>query len=287
MKLYDIHSHWGNEEYYPLRTKAQQARQVDVWKTECRFWSKPEMAEYFRKNNAQVMLDLSFTRELTIEQVRVVHDDMIAFQRANPDVVLGNWLQVAPQTGKAGIDELERCRKAGAGVNGLAVSAMGNRMLITDPIFDQFYDYALSVNMPVMFFIGYTGVGAGAPGGDGIVLELNHPRYVDQIAARYPKLQIIAGRSAWPWENDMIATLLHKANVWTELHGVSPKRLPDAMKQEIRGRLKNKVMFALDFPMLRYEKIVADWHQEGYSEDVLERVFYKNAEAFLARVKGA
>ena len=32
-------------------------------------------------------------------------------------------------------------------------------------------------------------------------------------------------------------------NVWFELHGVSPKRITDELKQEIRGRLKNKIMY--------------------------------------------
>lgn len=73
---------------------------------------------------------------------------------------------------------------------------MGNRRPITDPSFLPFYDYCAQARVPVMFFVGYTGVGAGLPGAIGIVLELSHPRDVDAIAARYANLRIIAARSA-------------------------------------------------------------------------------------------
>ncbi len=33
----------------------------------------------------------------------------------------------------------------------------------------------------------------------------------------------------------MISILLHKPNVWSELHGWSPKYLTDALKREIRA----------------------------------------------------
>lgn len=285
MRLYDLHSHWGTEKHYPLRGRAQQAKQFDIWRTECRFWGQDEMAAYFRTSGVKVMLDLGFTREMTLADVRPLHDEMIAFQRAHPDVVLGNWLQIGADEGRAGVDEIERVRAAGPGVTGLAVSGIGNRRHITDPSFRPFYEYCVDARMPVMFFVGYTGIGAGMPGGNGLQLEWSHPRYIDEVAATYPTLQIVAARSAWPWQSEMIATLLHKSNVWAEFHGVSPKRLTDELKREIRGRLKHRVMYGNDFPMLRYEKIVGDWKAEGYPDDVLENVFFRNAEVFLQRIR--
>ena len=38
---------------------------------------------------------------------------------------------------------------------------------------------------------------------------------------------------AWPWQDDMIAVMLHKPNVWNELHGWSPKYLTEALQREI------------------------------------------------------
>jgi hypothetical protein len=41
-------------------------------------------------------------------------------------------------------------------------------------------------------------------------------------------------------------------------------------------------MFAADYPLFRYERLLADWHGLGYSEQVLEQIFRRNAEALLA-----
>ena len=90
------------------------------------------------------------------------------------------------------------------------------------------------------------------PGGGGVLLDLCHPRYVDAVAVRWPELTIISGRPAWPWQDEMISILLHKPNVWSELHGWSPRYLTDALKREIRSRLRKKVMFGGDYPLFRY-----------------------------------
>ena len=41
-------------------------------------------------------------------------------------------------------------------------------------------------------------------------------------------------------------------------------------------------MYANDFPLLHYSKMVSDWRADGYAADVLEDIFTGNAERFLA-----
>ena len=79
--------------------------------------------------------------------------------------------------------------------------------------------------------------------------------------------------------------LLHKPNVWYELHGWSPKHFTESLKREIPRRLKHKVMFGGDYPLFKYERLFADWEADGYSQEILEKVMYKNAEAFFAGIK--
>ena len=135
--------------------------------------------------------------------------------------------------------------------------------------------------IPVLIFVGFTGAGAGLPGGKGMRLEFCHPRYVDEVAAKFPELKIVAGRPAWPWQTEMIAVLLHKPNVWYELHGWSPKYFTADLKWEIPRRLKDKIMFGADYPLFQYERLIKDWKSEDYSSEILGKVFYKNAEQFL------
>ena len=76
--------------------------------------------------------------------------------------------------------------------------------------------------------------------------------------------------------------LAHKPNVTYELHGWGPKQYSPALKKAIAGRLQNRILFGCDFPVLRYEKLIADWRAEGYSAEVLDKVLYRNAESYFA-----
>jgi predicted TIM-barrel fold metal-dependent hydrolase len=151
----------------------------------------------------------------------------------------------------------------------------------SDPVWDPFYKLSIDIGAPVLLMTGLTGIGQGIPGGKGIILEDGHPRHIDRVAARFPELKILAGRPAWPWQDDMIAVLLHKANVHYELHGWSPKYFTAALKKEIGWRLQDRILFGWDWPTLTLERLVEDWRSLGYTEEVYEKVFHRNAETFF------
>ena len=287
MRLFDLHSHWGTKRGYVLQSEEELALQIKTWRSEPRYDSEEEMAAYFRKHAARVILDFGFTKTMPLAKVREYHDYALATQRRFPDVIHGNWLQLDPRTGAEGAAEFARCIKASAGFVGLCISAAGMGYPASDPIYRPFYEVAVAAGSPVLVLVGYTGAGAGLPGGKGVKLELCHPRYVDELAIDYPDMKIIAGRPAWPWQEEMIAVLLHKPNVWAEMHGWSPKYLTDSLKREISRRLKKRVMFGADYPLFRYGRLIADWRALGYDEETLEGVFFRNAEELFAGIPGA
>jgi hypothetical protein len=45
-------------------------------------------------------------------------------------------------------------------------------------------------------------------------------------------------------------------------------------------------MFGADYPLFRYERLVADWRELGYSEAVLAKVFHGNAERLFGLASG-
>ena len=57
------------------------------------------------------------------------------------------------------------------------------------------------------------------------------------------------------------------------LHGWSPKYHTADLKHEIARRLQDRVLFAADYPLFSYERLIKDWRAQGYSEAVLEKVF--------------
>ena len=134
---------------------------------------------------------------------------------------------------------------------------------------------------PVMIDVGTTGMGAGMPGGMGAKIRHAHPSAIDELAADFPGLTILAAHPGWPWVEEMTAVALHKGNVCWELSGWAPKYFPQQLKTDIRGRLKDKVMFGSDYPSLPYERIFREWKELGYADDIYERVFHGNAERVL------
>jgi predicted TIM-barrel fold metal-dependent hydrolase len=239
------------------------------------------MAAYLRSQGVRTILDFGFTKSMPVAEVRGYHDYAIDVQATYPDAIFGHWLQIDPRLGREGVAEFQRVAAASKGFIGICVSAPGMGYAASDPIYDPFYEASIELGRPVLILVGTTGSGAGLKGGGGVLLDLSHPRYVDAVSVRHPDLTIIAGRNPWPWTDEMIAVLLHKPDVWLELHGWSPKYLGPSLKHEISRRLKHKVMFGADYPLFTYERLVKDWQDQGFDAATLQRVYTENAKTLF------
>jgi len=286
MKMIDMHSHWGTKRGYTLRTEAELAQQKKTWNSEPQYATEDEMADYFRRSDVRTVLDFGFTKFVPLSEAKSVHDYGFETQRAHPDVILGHWIHIDPHTGAEGVRELRRCIDSAPGFIGFAVSGSGSGPA-SDPAWKPFYELCIETKIPALIFVGTTGLGAGLPGGGGILLDDCHPRHLDYVAAKFPRLQIVAARPGWPWQTETIAVLMHKRNIWYEVHGWSPKYFTAELKHEIPRRLRERVMFGADYPLFTYERLVRDWRNEGYAEEVLEDVFSNNAERFLDQMRRA
>lgn len=281
MQIFDCHSHWATPGRSVLRTDEDWLHAKRVFQTERINYGEEAQAVYFRQHNVHTILDLSYTKELPIEEMRLHHDYALDYQRHYPDVVFGHWLQFQPWRTEELLNEFQRCADAGAGFVGFCVNGQSTGIPASDPLWDSFYRRSIDLRIPVMILCGLTGIGQGHRGGKGIILDHGHPRHIDAVAARFPELQVLAARPAYPWQDEMIAVLLHKGNVNYELHGWGPQHFTPALKKEIRGRLQDRIMFGCDFPGLTFERLIPAWIAEGYSEAVLAKVLRQNAEAYF------
>ena len=282
MRYFDCHSHFSTQAGLHHRTAEELANAERVFKRKRRFETEQDMADGFRQRNVRTILDIYRTWRMTDEdEIRQSNDYVAEFARNYPDVVYGNWLAVNPTMKNFWFKEFEQLVASGTGFYGFCQSQNSLGFPASDPIWDPFYKLSIEAGVPVLLMTGLTGIGQGMPGGMGVVLDDGHPRHVDRVAARFPELKILAGRPAWPWQDDMIAILLHKANVMYELHGWSPKYFTPALKKEIGGRLQDRVMFGWDWPTLTLERLTDDWRSLGYSDDVYAKVFYRNAEGYF------
>ena len=284
MNIIDIHSHWGTKRGYPLQTDEELAQQRRTWNSDPRFHTELEMVQHFRDNDVRTILDFGFTKFMNPSESKDLHDYAFEVQRMSGGRIIGHWIHVDPNKGVAALSELRRCIDKAPGFIGLGVNGSGGPDP-SEPAWFPFYDLCTEAGVPALVFVGTTGLGAGLPGGAGILLEQCHPRHLDFVAARFPKLKIVAARAGWPWQSEVIAVLMHKRNIWYELHGWSPKYFTPDLKHEISRRLRGRVLFGADYPLYTYDRLRRDWLAEGYAQDVLEDVFFRNAERFLTEME--
>ena len=282
MRIIDVHSHWGTRRGYPLQTEQELAQQRATWNSETRYHTEAEMAAYFRDSGVRAILDLGYAKYRPLEEMRALHDYAFETETEHRDVILGHWIHIDPQrAGPDGVKELRRCIDRKVGFLGYAVSASLSPPA-SEPAYRPYYNLCIEAGIPALIFVGTTGLGAGLPGGDGVILDYCHPRHLDLVAAHNPDLKIVAARPGWPWQAEVIAVLMHKRNIWYELHGWLPKYHTADLKHEIPRRLKDRILFGGDYPLFSYERLVNDWRAEKYPPEVLEKIFHKNAERFLA-----
>ncbi|HET9092479.1 MAG TPA: amidohydrolase family protein [Acidimicrobiales bacterium] len=278
MRRIDLHCYPGTDVWL-----ASQQPYVEALE---KYWSKPWVA----RDEADVVADLE---RLGLEAVLVAFDiesltgsppctsEYVAKMRdRHPGVFLQAWGTVDPLKGDAALVEAEEAVKV-HGVLGFHFHPIMGHYRVDDEALNPLFETIDGLRVPVMIDVGTTGMGAGMPGGMGAVIRHAHPEAIDVLAARFPNLTIIAAHPGWPWIDEMTAVALHKGNVFWELSGWAPKYFPPSLRTDIRGRLRDKMMFGSDHPSMPYERVLREWDELGYDEAVMHAVFHENAERVL------
>ncbi|MDR3032626.1 MAG: amidohydrolase family protein [Kitasatospora sp.] len=198
----------------------------------------------------------------------------------HPAEFVAAWGAVDPLKGERAVEEAVTAVKLHH-VLGFHFHPIMGHFAVDDPALNPLFETIAGLRVPVMIDVGTTGMGAGMPGGMGARIEHARPLAVDNLAARFPSLTIIAAHPGWPWVDEMTAVALHKGNVYWELSGWAPKYFPPGLVRDVRGRLRDKVMFGSDHPSMPYERILREWDELGYSEEVMHQIFHANAERVL------
>jgi predicted TIM-barrel fold metal-dependent hydrolase len=274
----DLHAYPGTKEWIDSQGPFVEAL-ATYWN---RAWEPAEEADVvtgFTEAGVEVVL-VAFDIESVVGAPPCTNAYVAAFRDRHPDVVLQAWGAVDPLKGRAAIAEAERAVRD-HGVLGFHFHPIMGHFRVDDPALRPLFDAITSLGVPVMIDVGTTGMGAGMPGGLGSRIEHAHPIAVDHLAAQFPDLTIVASHPGWPWIDEMTAVALHKGNVYWELSGWAPKYFPESLVRDVRGRLRDKIMFGSDHPSLPYRRILDEWAGLGLKDEVLAQVFAGNAERVL------
>jgi len=132
-----------------------------------------------------------------------------------------------------------------------------------------------------LFHSGHSGIGTSLAGGGGLRLKYSNPMCLDDVAADFPELKIVLAHPSFPWQDEAISICLHKANVWIDLSGWSPRYFPPQLVSYANTQLREKVLFGSDFPLITPDRWLADFEQASFRDEVRPLILKENALTLL------
>jgi uncharacterized protein len=277
----DVHVHVEQNSHgrFSLDRELLDASAAYFRSTEDRAPTLEQIAAHYRQQN---MAAVVFTVDAgTATGHPALSSEEIAERAAaHPDVLIP-FGSVDPHRGRAAVEQARRLVTE-YGVRGFKFHPSLQGFAPDDRTFYPLYEVLRELSAVALFHTGQTGIGAGLPGGRGIKLRYSDPMRLDDVAADFPDLTIVMAHPSVPWQDEAISIATHKANVYIDLSGWSPKYFPPQLVRAANGPLKTKVLFSSDYPLLTPERWLRDFAMLDLKPDVVPLILKHNA----ARVLG-
>jgi predicted TIM-barrel fold metal-dependent hydrolase len=225
-----------------------------------------ELADKYRALDVLAVL-LAWDAETATGRPRVPNETVAAACREYPDAFTGLG-SVDPHKPSA-VDEVAHI--AELGLRGVKFHPSLQAFAPDDPKYWPVFAACERHGLLALFHTGTSGIGARQPGGQGIRIDYAHPLKLDAVAAAHPELTVVAAHFGWPWQMDLIAVALHKTNVYIDISGWSPKRIPPEVVRELKGRLSGQFLWGSDYPFIAPERCLAELDELGLASPALLR----------------
>ena len=278
MRKIDLHCYPNTEPWIKAQGPYVEAL-AKYWNRDWTWKQENDVIAEFKAAGVEPVL-VAFDIESVVGTPPCSNQYVAAMRDRHKDVVIQAWGAVDPLKGEAAIEEAKIAIRDYK-MLGFHFHPIMGHFAVDDRRFYPLWETISALKVPVMIDVGTTGMGAGMPGGLGAKIRHAHPGHIDEMAADFPDLTIIAAHPGWPWVEEMTAVALHKGNVFWELSGWAPKYFPDSLKRDARSRLVDKIMFGSDYPSIPYDRLMKEWGELGYKDEVMEKIFHGNAERVL------
>jgi hypothetical protein len=278
MRIIDLHCYPGTQEWISAQGPYVDAL-AKYWKRDWRAKSEDEVVKDFTRAGVAACL-VALDLETTVATPPCTNEYVHGMWKRHPERIIQCWGTLDPFKGELAIRQAKQAVNE-LGFIGFHFHPIMQHFAVNDRRFYPLFEVINERKAVVMIDVGTTDMGAGLPGGMGARLRHAHPSAIDDLAADFPRLQIVMAHPGSPWVEETTAVALHKGNVYWEMSGWAPKYFPGNIKVDMRGRLQDKVMFGSDYPSMAYERILREWGELGYQDEITEKIFHRNAERVL------
>jgi uncharacterized protein len=215
-----------------------------------------------------------------------LNDRLAAVVLANPDRIACGFGCVDPRDPMGAVREVDRAVLE-LGLRGIAFEPGFLGISPTDRRCYPVYARCAQLGVPVGL---HTGINFSSHG----PLEFERPVLVDRIACDFPELTLVCHHGGWPWPHEAAAVTWKHRNVYLEFGAIAPRYMaPGAgggwgdIARLMDTVLREQILFGADWPMLRYERALAEIEALGLRAESRAAYLHGNAERLLEQVEVA
>lgn len=204
-----------------------------------------------------------------VPAVNVSNDHIAELQQQYPGKLVGLAGIDAGNEGYDALGEIERSVKE-LKLKGICIEPGRHRVYLNDPSLFPIYQKCVDLGVPI---VPHT----GGLGGVGPNITFANPAYVDDVATEFPELTIICGHGCYPYVIEACCVAFRHSNVF--ISPDLPMLLPgvEDYVKATNGFMQDQFIFGSGYPAAPMKDMVEAHDNAGFTENVLEKVFYKNA----------
>ena len=242
----------------------------DYFKGGDSFFKSPELSELLDDMDAN-----GVERAVLMTGVAGAESRALGFAEARPDrfaLAVGGFNLLKPMRTVRSLESFVRDHPVAYAIVG--PSFWGDGMYPpTDAVYYPLYTKCCELDLALCLNTGIPGPPLPA--------EPQHPMHLDRVCYRFPELKLCMIHGADPWWDVAIRLMLKYRNLRLMTSAWSPKRLPASLLHYMSTRGKDRILFASDYPVLSFERCLAEAANLDLTEDVRNAWLYDNANAFF------
>lgn len=211
---------------------------------------------------------------------RASNEDVARLAAEFPDRLIA-WFRIWGDEGQAGVATLEHGVRE-LGCRGFEISSYREGRYINDPAYIPFLAKCVELNIPVRITAGVHLL-SDRPH------DYAHPRYLDELATRFPTLRIVAGLGGWPWVDELVAIAMRRQNLYIDFacrrvkHLLAPGAGYEALIYYGTRVLQDKIIFGSGWctSMIPLAQLVGETDALPLTDPVRQKWMYANAARVL------
>ena len=107
------------------------------------------------------------------------------------------------------------------------------------------------------------------------------PLYLDEVAVDFPRMKIVMAHFGYPWFYEAMSIVLRNPNVFFNIAGWAPRRVPEDVIRQINGPLAGKALFGSDYPLISRVRIMKELDELPLKDGIKELLTKENPKRLL------